>query len=159
MTQANRHKYTTMRCHTLDQIEWYLMAMDFKHFKLWPRPSASIELQEQIGQILENFGLSKLAPTAKELIVYVEDPVSPGASLTEAHANWTDASAVTTPEGFPRRANSSTCPPSLIRVAVECCNRRSGGMSSYYGFEGYFLSLLINLTDNCIWDARGEAAK
>jgi hypothetical protein len=49
-------------------------------------------------------------------------------------------------------------PAGIVRVACECVVVFSGGMSSYYGFEGYFVSLLVCIPEGCIWDARVEEA-
>jgi hypothetical protein len=99
-------------------------------------------------------------PAARDVVVTIGAAVPPGATLDLAHGTWTRAGCreVGTPGKLPRQAPYARCPAGLVRVTVECIDRRSGGMSSYYGFEGYFASLLVALEDGTVWDARGEAA-
>ncbi|HYU42778.1 MAG TPA: alpha/beta hydrolase [Vicinamibacteria bacterium] len=101
-----------------------------------------------------------LARAAAEIVVTIGPSVTAGSTLDVAHANWTRAHVgeVRTPSGLPRQAPYARCPAGLVRVSVECIERRSGGMSSYYGFEGYFASLLVSVDEAAVWDARGEPA-
>lgn len=96
-------------------------------------------------------------PRCNRVVAWVEDPIPAGASLPAAHSNWNgpDLPGV---DGFPARPLDALCPPGLIRVAVEYQDRRSGGMGSYYGFEGFFLSALVSLDAGNLWDVRGERA-
>ena len=101
--------------------------------------------------------LDRLVPT-HQVAVRLEDPVAEGATLREAHANWNEPGNIATPPGLPRQPDDARCPRGLVRVAVKCVTHASGGMSSYYGFGGYFLSLLVDPEAGTIWDARGEKA-
>jgi len=116
------------------------------------------ELRDRVREIIESEGALERLPPAFEVTVRLEAPVPAGATLGDAHANWNDAGNIETPEGLPRQPPDGRCPPGLVRVAVQCVTRRSGGMSSYYGFEGYFASLLVSIDEGRIWDARGEKA-
>jgi hypothetical protein len=43
-------------------------------------------------------------------------------------------------------------------MSVDCIEKKNPGMGLYYGFTGYYLSVLVSLDDKKIWDARGENA-
>ncbi len=87
-----------------------------------------------------------------------------GATLEAAHGNWLSQGLdeAMTPEGLSRRGKGETPPRAVQQVSLERVDGPSGGMSSYYGFRGYYLSLLLWLDDTgaaVIWDARGETAR
>lgn len=46
----------------------------------------------------------------------------------------------------------------LVHVTVSVIEKHTPGMGSHFGFEGYFLSLLVSPGARTIWDARGEPA-
>ena len=84
-------------------------------------------------------------------------------SIEAGHAEWTPTGLgnASTPEGLPRRRLDETPPRPVVQVELERVDALSGGMSSHYGYRGYFLSLLLWLDeagDAVIWDARGEPA-
>jgi hypothetical protein len=112
-------------------------------------------------QILESERLARLLPPTPRRRVRVEAVLAAGLSLAEAHVNWQAAFLETLP-GLPplaRQAPDATTPPWIVRVAFECVDRESGGMSSYYGYEGYFVSVLVSLSEGNVWDARLERAR
>ena len=131
--------------------------MNFDGFDLMPRTRAGIPLQRRIGAILEAEKVAQRGPRCNRVVAWVEDPVPAGATLPAAHANWNgpDLPAV---DGFPARALDELCPADVIRVAVEYQDRLTGGMGSYYGFDGFFLSALVSLAAGTLWDVRGERA-
>ena len=49
-------------------------------------------------------------------------------------------------------------PEGIVRVGYSFVREPSGGMSSHYGFKGYFASLLISLPERSVWDARIDEA-
>jgi hypothetical protein len=138
--------------------------MEFCGFTLYPssarRLIAELDEQRVVGQILERADLIRYLPSHKKLRVNLENPIAIGASLADAHGEWTEDyfPRVETLNPFPRQPQGTACPPGLVRVSVECINRETPGMSSHFGFNGYFLSLLISLPEGRIWDARGEPA-
>ena len=138
--------------------------MDFRGFTLYPshqrRSIAEPTHQRVIGEILERAALLEHLPEHKALRVELHNPVPVGASLVQAHGDWTPAyfSKIETPEGFPRQADDARCPDGLVKVVIECVVRGTGGMSSHYGFEGYYLSVLVSVPEGRIWDVRAEPA-
>jgi hypothetical protein len=118
-----------------------------------------IPLQDQIRAIVDRDVVERL-PDIREIVVTIGPNVSAGSTLADAHATWTRAgiAEVETLNGLPRQAPYARCPAGLVRVTVECIERPSGGMSSHYGFDGYFLSLLVAVGEGVVWDARGETA-
>ena len=90
----------------------------------------------------------------------IEAIVDQGQSLASAHANWQPGS-VSHVKGlapFARQSADAITPGSLVRVTCECIEEITGGMSSYYGFRGHFVSLLISAPAGAVWDARVEEA-
>jgi hypothetical protein len=118
-----------------------------------------VRVAHQIRNIIDRDVVERL-PAAPEIVVTICSTVPKGSTLDVAHGTWTRAhiGEVETPSGLPRQAPYARCPPGLARVSVECIERRSGGMSSHYGFDGYFLSLLVSVDEGAVWDARGEPA-
>jgi hypothetical protein len=129
-------------------------------FTLLPRGPASTELQDAIQSVIENQRVLERLPRYATTVVWIEEPIEEGASLREAHKYWSDptAASYTPPGNFRQQPADARCPAGLVRVAVECVIRRTGGMTSYYGFDGYLASLLIDPKAGFIWDARGENA-
>ncbi|MCX5662970.1 MAG: hypothetical protein NTW19_25070 [Planctomycetota bacterium] len=139
--------------------------MQFLGFVLYPaadrESAADLWEQHAVGKLLEQAFESASLPDHQKLIAALHDPVPPGASLVTAHKNWLPEAfrGLKTLRPFLRQPDTALCPNGLVRVTVDCVVRESGGMSSYYGFEGYYLSLLISVNERLIWDARGETAQ
>jgi hypothetical protein len=129
-----------------------------RYFHFAPSRFSYAERRDQIRRIINAERVLERLPQTFEVAVRIEAPIAAGATLTEAHSTWNDADSAETPLGLPRQPPDVLCPSGLVNVVVECIERRSGGMSSYYGFEGYFASLLVSLEDGKVWDARGETA-
>jgi hypothetical protein len=116
--------------------------------------------QDRVRRILQRDDVLERLPASRETVVTIGPQVTAGATLDIAHATWTRSycGEVETPGHLPRQPAYARCPAGLVHVTVQCIDRRSGGMSSYYGFDGYFASLLISVEEEVVWDARGEAA-
>jgi hypothetical protein len=122
--------------------------------------AAKPELEAQIQRLVTYGRVLALAPHTGEVTIWIENDVPLGATLHQAHG-WWNAAAIDqpqTPEGLPRQLPHRLAPDGVVRIVVEFVERKSGGMSSLYGFEGYFLSLIVNPVEQTIWDARGEPA-
>ena len=100
-------------------------------------------------------------PKGAEVEVVVFDPIPEGEPILLAHNFWLEGrfERTETPPGLPRKPIESPCPAGLIKIEVGCVKKRTPGMGSWHGFEGYFLSALIHINDGTVWDARGEVAK
>jgi hypothetical protein len=129
-----------------------------RYFHFAPSRFSYAERQDRIRAIIDTERVLDHLPPTFEVAVRIEAPIAVGATLSEAHSTWNEAGSVESPSGLPRQPSDARCPHGLVRVEVECVERRSGGMSSYYGFEGYFVSLLVLIDEGKIWDARGEVA-
>ena len=136
--------------------------MNFAGFTLYPtsdrRATTEPEELQAVGEILERFGLLEHLPPHHDLNVQLGTAPPPGASLCVAHSTWSEGSfpGIETPSGLPRQADGTLCPPGLVQVTVDCINQTIPGMGHYYGYDGYYLSLLISRPEERIWDARGE---
>jgi len=138
------------------------LSMNFEGFELYPsylrRDTMQPEELQVVGEILERFRLLEHLPPHNDLRVELSEEVPPGTPLCAAHRTWADHffESVETPEGFPRQPNGTLCPPGLVQVWVDCIKQTIPGMGHHYGYDGYYLSLLISIPDQRIWDARGE---
>lgn len=135
--------------------------MTFRGFDLQPSPSRRTatdpaELQ-RVGEILEREDLAGRVPEHRFLRALLGEPVVVGSSLVAAHDLWTPEhfGKVGTLEGFSRQPEGVVCPEGLVRVSVDCVVQTIGAMG-YWDFAGYYLSLLVSVTGERIWDARGE---
>lgn len=131
-----------------------------RSYTLLPRKQASAALQQQIGSILDLIEISRVLPRARELFIWIEGAIPEGTTLDQAHVTWSPArvGGLQHVSELPFRDVSEEVPQNIYRLSAECIKRRSGGMSSYFGFEGFFASLLLHLTSRSVWDARGESA-
>jgi hypothetical protein len=112
------------------------------------------------GEILDREGLWELLPPCREVRASAEAVVAEGTPLAEAHRIWRAAYLAGLPGlgELQRQAADAVAPAGLVRVAVECVDEPSGGMSSFHGFRGTFVSLLVSLPQGCVWDVRVEPA-
>lgn len=97
---------------------------------------------------------------AREIVLTMHSALADPAEIASVHTNWRPEhlNRVETPGSLPRRETCHVCPKDSRLVEVQCIREYSGGMGSYYGFEGYFLSLIINPDLREVIDARGEQA-
>jgi len=128
--------------------------------RILPLASASTELQDAVTAVLKREDVLMQIPKHRDVFVWIDRHVPAGSTLEEAHAIWRapHLDRLSTPGKLSRQPLHATCPNGIVRVFVESVKRRTGGMSSYYGFEGYFVSLLLLLDEQTVWDARGEIA-
>ncbi len=129
-------------------------------FRLYRSGKLSFDLQDKFRQIILAGNLLDSLPLLTDIEIHVEDSIPKGTSLAKAHRIWKAGylGKVQTPEGLPRQSEEVTCPKNVFRLSVECIERRNPGMGSYYGFTGYYLSVLVQVDKRVIWDARGEPA-
>lgn len=90
----------------------------------------------------------------------VEAVVAAGQTVAAAHGHWHEAylAQVAGVAPFARQHVDAITPGSLVRVTCECVQEPTPNMSSYYGFRGHFVSLLVSVDAEAIWDARVEPA-
>ena len=131
-----------------------------ERFTILPIASATANLQQAVAETIERERVLSYLPSTPSVFVWVGGEISRGSTLEEAHANWTalGVARAETPVDLPRQPSSARCPAGIIRVVVECIERRTVGMGSYYGFEGYYASLLVIAEERKVWDVRGEKA-
>jgi hypothetical protein len=128
--------------------------------RLRPRYPMAHELVPRVREILEAHNIVSLLPPSREIVALICAPVPPGATVAEAHTTWLPESVgkAETPCRFPRQPAAARCPDGLVLVEIDCVERRTGGMGSYFSFHGYFVSLLLLVERGTIWDARGAVA-
>lgn len=112
-------------------------------------------------RILESEQVARILPETTRTVVRIEAVLPPGQRLDAAHSHW-QAPFLEKLAGLPplaQQAPNAITPPGLVRVVCECVLGSSGGMSSYYGYRGWFVSLLVSIPAACVWDVRFEEAK
>ena len=131
-------------------------------YKLWPREGLYVEpaRQREIAQVLEGAKLFERIPRGREIVVEVGREVPANVNIVEAHGTWRSEYFFTiqTPDGLPRQANDATTLAGLVHVEVSVIDKHTPGMGSHFGYQGYYLSLLVHPKAGIIWDVRGEAA-
>jgi hypothetical protein len=129
-------------------------------FELDSGPGIPTDVARRVREIFQREQVRSFLPQTPQYRVRIEAVLPAGMALAAAHANWQPA-YLEQLQGLPRYARQragATTLDGLVRVTCECIQRQSGGMSSYYGFEGYFVSLLVSVQDGYIWDTRLETA-
>jgi hypothetical protein len=116
-----------------------------------------------VALALERLSAARWLEPGGEVRLQVGAEHPAGTTLEAAHGNWTPAglAKAETPAGLPRRGLEDTLPQAGQQVSLERVSALSGGMSSYYGFRGYYLSVVLWLERDgsaVVWDARGETA-
>jgi len=136
--------------------------MDFKGFNVLPAEGRLVESAEQkaVGETLEAAKVLGCIPPASEVLVEVGRRVPAGSTLAAAHDEWNESyfPSLETPPELPRQPLDINTPAGLVHVTVSAIKKRTPGMDSHFGFEGYFLSVLLSPGEHAIWDARGEGA-
>jgi hypothetical protein len=118
------------------------------------------DIKQRVEEILRAEQIARYLPDCEAVHIKIEKVLNPGIPLVSAHSNWNPGyfeRVACFPPFFCQELGSVTG-QGVVRVAVECVSAPSGGMSSYYGFKGYFISLLVSLSEGRIWDARFEEA-
>jgi hypothetical protein len=136
--------------------------MEFREFRLFPLEGRMVDVEEQatIGRVLENARVIEQLPRGREVLVEVGRQIAAGLAPVAAHGEWREGyfEKVDTPASLPRQPLDARSPPGLVHVTVSVIEKYTPGMGSHFGFEGYFLSLLISPGRKEIWDARGQKA-
>jgi hypothetical protein len=124
-------------------------------------PDVPAYIVKRVGEILQQEQLSRFLPDAEAHRVRVEALLEPGLSVAAAHSVWKPEYIGTLAGISPFRSQplDAITPPGIVRVSCECVSGVSGGMSSYHGFRGYFVSLLVSIPEGCVWDSRVEPAE
>jgi hypothetical protein len=124
-------------------------------------PDVAEYVRRRVAAILEAEQVARLLPATPVRRGRIEALVPPGASLAEAHAAWRPGYLATLPAlgALATQPVDATAPPGLVRVVFECEVEPSGGMSSHFGFAGWFVSLLVSVPQGCVWDSRLDEAR
>ena len=115
-------------------------------------------VEDKIHRIVTTNEVISSLPAAREVEIQIKKEVPAGTKLSKAHNLWKESSlpTITTPTGLPRQSDQEICPSNIIHLSISCIEINHPGMGSFFGFTGYYLSVLISLDKGMIWDARGE---
>src|SRR5262245_16739337 len=116
------------------------------------------DVESSAREIVAEAGL--LDGAAPSVRILYRGRIDVGTTVGRAHRNWTEAGAAKaqTPPGAPRLPDDHVCGSGLHWIEAEVIEKVSGGMSSYYGFEGRFVSVLFDESSWRAVDVRGEDA-
>jgi hypothetical protein len=124
-------------------------------------PEVAEYICRRVAVILDAEQVVRLLPPSPVRRGRIEALVPAGASLADAHAAWRPGYLATLPAVGPLATQppDALAPPGLVRVVFECEVEPSGGMSSHFGFAGWFVSLLVSVPLGSVWDSRVEEAR
>ena len=116
----------------------------------------------RVQAILDAERLDDALPLGTYPIARIVAAVPAGITVAEAHPAWLPA-GVATAHGlrpYPTQPAGAVVPAEVYRVEIDCVDRErpTGGMSTQFGFEGVFVSLLVSLESGRIWDVRADRA-
>ena len=121
---------------------------------------ASSEEMEHARYLVSGMDRASRLPSSKQFRVKICGRVAEETEVADAHSTWVRdrVSYVGGLPPLPHLPPETRCPAGIFLVEVECIQQPTGGMSSYYGFEGTFVSLLVDLEREEVFDARAEHA-
>lgn len=117
------------------------------------------EIQNTIENVIKKYSLDNKLPYFKNGLpfayVYIfPDSIASNTSVIAAHQIWNEKvfDKIPTPFNLPRESNKSITPTWMLKVEIQSVRKHC---RNWWGYEGYFLSLLIEQNSEIIWDARG----
>ena len=116
--------------------------------------------RDNIKRFIKKHHVLERLPSCNAIEIEMFEPISEPCLLHKAHKTWTitgflQANPISE---FPHQPNNSICSKDLTRLSICCIEKRSGGMGSHFGFIGTYVSMLISLVDDVIWDVRSNEA-
>lgn len=133
------------------------------NFRFLPKENSKVALTQEtqffIESTIKKYSLDKKLPYFKNGLpfayVYIfTDPIEPYTQIVTAHQIWKEVvfDKIATPFNLPRKSNKSFTPTVMLKIQIQCVIQYC---RNWWGYEGYFLSLLIEQNTGLIWDARG----
>ncbi|MEK7411822.1 MAG: hypothetical protein AAB263_00725 [Planctomycetota bacterium] len=97
----------------------------------------------------------------KKIELRLHEPVKEGTTVQNIHAVWNPdfLDGVKTPEFMPRMKTTDLCQIGSFLLEISYISRITGGMGSYFQFDGYFLSVIVAADGRRMLDCRGEKAR
>jgi len=129
-------------------------------FRFLSKIPLSLKVQDKIYRIVMADSVIESLPAANQVEILIEKQIPAGTELFNAHRIWSQAGFLKreTPNKFPRQPDQQLCPPDIFHVSIDCIEEKNPGMGSFFGFTGYYLSVLVSLASESIWDVRGQKA-
>ncbi len=118
----------------------------------------SDEQQEIILEIFKNYNLANVYHPKKEIKLEQYVIYDTEKSILNNHKLWNSIETIETPPSLPRLESDYKDINKLFQLSIQYIDNESGGMSSFFGFNGYYLSLILDLENKTIIDARGQTA-
>ncbi len=105
---------------------------------------------------LDGLSLGDVLTEGREVVVEVRREVPAGTTVAQAHSTWLEefVDGAATPFGLPRLPVDEVVGGGTFEVTVELIDQRAQGMGRHFGFEGDFVSLLVQLGSGRVVDAR-----
>jgi|SRR5215207_2748895 len=129
-------------------------------FRFLSNTPLPLTVQDKIYRIVMTNSVIEFLPAANEVEIHIEKQVPAGTELAMAHETWNQNffPNVETPNNFPRQPDQQKCPSNVFHLGIDCVEKKNPGMGSFFGFTGYYLSVLVSLDSESIWDVRGQQA-
>jgi hypothetical protein len=143
---------------------------DIQDLPIHPLENSSIKLSDKISlvvrEVLTKYNFLNILNQYHNFQVSVTKEISQGETLISAHGPHAsryeshDIEIFETPLNLPRQESSSLCPNDLVQVKIYFSVRINiGDNKRAFEFRPYVLSLLVNVKNSTIWDARGKLAE
>ncbi|MBT9547183.1 MAG: hypothetical protein IV090_17455 [Candidatus Sericytochromatia bacterium] len=113
----------------------------------------------QLKSLLKDSPLLQFYPAKSKVKIQVEisKRIPNGSDILNATIwNLDFVDQVKSPEGFPRLPLNSRAEGELLLVEILHITKNSGGMGSYFGYYGYYYSVIVDLNPAKILDVRGQ---
>lgn len=124
-----------------------------------PQSFEDSDIRHRVQALVDGISFDEVNKRFKRIEILLRAPASEPKPVKALHVwNAGAVDAVNTPAGLPRLPVDAICPVGHLVVEVSFISRLSGGMGSYYQFDGYYLSLILSPDGTRILDARGERA-
>lgn len=141
---------------------------DIKNLIILPESKSSLKLTDKIRfavrKVLSEYDFIHAFNQYYNFLVYVKKEIRAGETLLSAHGpafkyESHDMEKFETPFALPRENSSTPCPQNLVQVEIVFTIKINNGKDKQdFKFRAYFLSLLVNIDNATIWDARGILA-
>lgn len=124
------------------------------------RSKIKVNEKIEVEKFVSGLRSEEIPTDVSEIEILVYDPIENETQVKNVHRVWKAGflDEIKTPSNIPRESLDAFCKRGSRLIEVSYIVRRTGGMSSYYCFDGYFISLIVSPPEYTIVDARGEKA-
>lgn len=136
---------------------WLLSRRWSPEIRFDTRSSGTDSERELAKSVLERYPVRRLASAPSRILITIFDDPLAGKTIATAHRDW-DKDCIQSadiPAGFPSLPTTHRLSGNCKLIKYEFVERTMGGMGSWYGFEGYLLSVVADFDKGELLDCRG----